>query len=448
MTTKAKAITASQLSKMSADFNSDRANLIAARAASKNGIMEAATDFNAVSKLPFTFNIDLKQGKITDQKASGRCWIFSALNTFRYEIIKKYKLDTFELSQNYMFFYDKLEKANYYLESVIKTADEPLDGRLFQFINSDPLADGGQWDMLSNLVGKYGVVPKYAYPDAKGAEASRWFDMYLTGKLREDAMNIRDGIKAGNSPAQIQKMKEGYMNEIYRMLCIVLGEPPKSFDLILKDKDDKVTQEFGITPQAFFKKYVGIKLEDCVSIIHAPTKDKPFGKMYTVKFLGNVVEGGPVKYLNLEMDKIKKAVIKQLKDGHPVWFGSDCRMFGVRKEGVFDKDSAALEDLFNVKFGFTKAQALDYGDSAMNHAMVILGVNINEKGQPDRWRIENSWGKDSGHDGYYVASDEWFDDYVYQVVVNKKYLDSATKKLLDQKLKELEPWDPFGTLAD
>ncbi len=448
MKTKSKGISAKQLGKMSEAFNADRANLVAARAASKNGIMEAATDLSAVSKLPFTFNIDLKQGKITDQKASGRCWIFSALNTFRFEIMKKYKLDTFELSQNYMFFYDKLEKANYYLESVIKTADEPIDGRLFKFINADPLCDGGQWDMLSNLVEKYGVVPKYAYPDAKAAEASRWFDMYLTGKLREDAMNLRDSIKAGKKAEDIQTMKEGFISEIYRMLCISLGEPPKKFDLILKDKDDKITQEFGITPQEFFKKYVGIKLADCVSLINAPTKDKPYGKMYTVKFLGNVAEGEPIRYLNLEMEKIKKAVIKQLKDGHPVWFGSDCRMFGVRKEGVFDKKSAAFEDLFNVKFGFTKAQALDYGDSAMNHAMVILGVNLDEKGKPDRWRIENSWGKDSGHDGYYVASDEWFDDYVYQVVVNKKYLDSTTKKLLDQKLRELEPWDPFGTLAD
>ncbi len=448
MKTKSKGISAKQLGKMSEAFNADRANLVAARAASKNGIMEAATDLSAVSKLPFTFNIDLKQGKITDQKASGRCWIFSALNTFRFEIMKKYKLDTFELSQNYMFFYDKLEKANYYLESVIKTADEPIDGRLFKFINADPLCDGGQWDMLSNLVEKYGVVPKYAYPDAKAAEASRWFDMYLTGKLREDAMNLRDSIKAGKKAEDIQTMKEGFISEIYRMLCISLGEPPKKFDLILKDKDDKITQEFGITPQEFFKKYVGIKLADRVSLINAPTKDKPYGKMYTVKFLGNVAEGEPIRYLNLEMEKIKKAVIKQLKDGHPVWFGSDCRMFGVRKEGVFDKKSAAFEDLFNVKFGFTKAQALDYGDSAMNHAMVILGVNLDEKGKPDRWRIENSWGKDSGHDGYYVASDEWFDDYVYQVVVNKKYLDSATKKLLDQKLRELEPWDPFGTLAD
>ena len=441
-------ISEKQLKEMSSEFNEDRANLVAANAAVKNGVMEAATDYKATAKLPFRFSIDLKQGKITDQKASGRCWIFSALNTFRFEIIKKYKLDTFELSQSYMFFYDKLEKANYYLESVLKTVDEPLDGRLFQFINNDPLCDGGQWDMLVNLVEKYGVVPKDAYPEAASARASRWFDQYLTTKLREDAMQLRQLFAAGEKPTALQKHKREMIAEIYRMLCISLGEPPKSFDLCLRDKDDKVTQEFGITPQAFFKKYVGMKLEDYVSVIHAPTKDKPFGKMYTVKYLGNVAEGRPVSYLNLEMDTIKKAVIKQLKDGHPVWFGSDCSKFGARKEGVFDRDTAAVEQLFNVKFFFDKAQSLDYGDSAMNHAMVILGVNLDSKGKPDRWRIENSWGKEAGNEGYYVASDEWFEDYVYQVVVNKKYLDAATKKLLGQKLIELEPWDPFGTLAD
>ena len=448
MKNKTNAISEKMLAEMSKDFNSDRANLIAASAAVKSGIMEASTDYSKAAEFPFTFNIDLKQGKITDQKASGRCWIFSALNTFRYEIIKKYKLDSFELSQNYLFFYDKLEKANYYLESVIKTADEALDSRLFRFINNDPLCDGGQWDMLSNLVEKYGVVPKYAFPDARGAEASRWFDMYLTSKLREDAYVLRESVKDGEKGDKLQKKKADMMNEFYRMLCISLGEPPKKFDLIMKSKDDKLTQEFGITPVEFFKKYVGIKLKDQVSIIHAPTKDKPYGKMYTVKFLGNVIEGSPVRYLNLPIEKIKKAVIKQLKDGHPVWFGSDCRKYGLRKEGVFDRESASVERLFNVHFDFDKSKALDYGDSAMNHAMVILGVNLDSKGKPDRWRIENSWGKESGHDGYYVASDEWFDDYVYQVVVNKKYLDEATKKLLDQKLKELEPWDPFGTLAD
>ncbi|MBR5420467.1 MAG: C1 family peptidase [Lachnospiraceae bacterium] len=442
-----KGISAKHLNEMSKEFNSERANLIAASAAVKSGIMDASADYRAVGRLPFTFSVDLKQGKITDQKISGRCWIFSALNTFRYEIIKKYKLDTFELSQNYLFFYDKLEKANYFLENVLKTTDEPINGRLYQFLNQDPLADGGQWDMLANLVEKYGVVPKEAYGDAAGAKASRWFDQYLSTRLREDAMILRELSQKGEKPAALQKRKEEMITEFYRMLCISLGEPPKKFDFTLRNKEDQVWQESGITPQEFFKKYVGLKLSDYVSLIHAPTKDKPFNKMYTVKFLGNVAEGQPVRYLNLPMDKIKKAAIKQLKDGHPVWFGSDCTKFGLRKEGVFDRDAAAVERLFGLEFGFTKAQALDYGDSAMNHAMVILGVNLNEKGVSDRWRIENSWGKDSGNDGYYVASDAWFDEYVYQVVVNKKYLDAATRKLLDQKLIELEPWDPFGTLA-
>jgi bleomycin hydrolase len=232
------------------------------------------------------------------------------------------------------------------------------------------------------------------------------------------------------------------------MLCICLGEPPKKFDVVIRNKDDKVFSDRGITAVEFYKKYIGINLEDMVSIIHAPTEDKPYNKMYTVRFLGNVIDGKPVSYLNLEMDKIKKAVVKQLKDGHPVWFGSDCTKYSLRKEGVFDKESMAVEKLFSTTFGMTKAQALEYGDSAMNHAMVILGVNLDENGNPERWRIENSWGKEAGKEGYYVASDSWFDDYVYQVVVNKKYLDSASKKFLGQKLNELEPWDPFGTLAD
>ena len=448
MATKKNGISLKQLSDMSTEFQTDRGNRIAAAATFNGGLINAATDPAATAKLPFSFSIDLKQGKITNQRASGRCWIFAALNVFRYEIIKKYDLDTFELSQNYLFFYDKLEKANFYLESILETTDEPLTSRLFQFINGSPLADGGQWDMLSNLVEKYGVVPKEAYPDAKNAELSRWFDQYLSTRLREDAMLLREAVEAGGKPAELQRMKKDMLKEFYRMLCISLGEPPKTFDLTLRSKENKVTQEFGITPQEFFQKYVGMNLSDYVSIIHAPTKDKPYGKKYTVRFLGNVADGRPISYLNLEMDKIKKAVVKQLKDGHPVWFGSDCSKYGAREAGIFDRDSLAVEQLFDIKYRFTKEQSLDYGDSAMNHAMVILGTNLNEKGKTDRWRIENSWGKDAGRDGYYVASDSWFDDYVYQVVVNKKYLDAASRKLLDQKEIQLEPWDPFGTLAD
>ncbi len=442
------AVTMANIQDFHDDFTSHRANLVASNAAVATGVMTASRDNKRIGELPQTFSIDLKQGKITNQKASGRCWIFAALNTFRYELIKKYDLDTIELSQNYLFFYDKLEKCNFFLESALKTVNEPVDGRLYSFINSAPLGDGGQWDMIVNLVNKYGIVPKENYDDAGASTNSRFFDQYVTSKLREDAYKLREMSKDGAKTSELRKEKTKMLSEIYRMLCISLGEPPKKFDLTLRSKKDKVYQEFGITPQEFFKKYVGLDLNEYVGLIHAPTPDKPYGKLYTVKFLGNVAEGRPVTYLNLKMPEIKEAVIKQLKDGHPVWFGSDCSKFSLRDLGVFDRKAANVEQLFNVKFGMSKAESLIYGDSAMNHAMVILGVNLDKKGNPDRWRIENSWGKDSGREGYYVASDEWFDDYVYQVVVNKKHLSAETRKLLDQPLKELEPWDPFGTLAD
>ena len=444
----ANGITFEDLEGFSQDFNSDRANLIAANAAQKSGVLEASTDYRGVRSIPNNFSINLKTGKITDQKSSGRCWIFSALNTFRYEIMKKFNLENFELSQNYIFFYDKLEKANYFLESVLKTLDEPVDGRLYSFLNAGPLSDGGQWDMFASLVEKYGVVPKEAFPDAASSTASRWFDEFLTSRLREYAIALRNKAISGESDEALHKEKTAMLGEFYRMLVISLGEPPKTFDITITDKDDKVIQENGITPKEFYDKYVGINLSDLISIVNAPAENKPMNRMYTVKFLGNVVEGTPVHYLNLPIDKLKEAVIAQLKDGHPVWFGSDCLKFSGRKDGVFDRDSVKIEEFFNIEYKFTKGDRLMYGDSAMNHAMVLLGVNINNDGKPDRWRIENSWGKDAGLDGYYVASDSWFDEFVYQVVVDKKYLDDETLKLLDQPVIELEPWDPLGSLAD
>ena len=443
-----KGISLKAIDGMSKAFHADRANEVASRAAVSAGIQDAAKDYEALRKLPMNFSIDLRQGRITNQKASGRCWIFAALNIFRYEMIKKYDLDTIELSQNYLFVWDQLEKAHYYLEFVLETVDEPIDGRLFNYVSLFPLGDGGQWDMIVNLVTKYGLVPQEAYPDSENARASRPMVSYMTTKLHEDAMLLRNASKEGKKPAELQAMKGKMLEELYRMLCISLGEPPKTFNLTLRNKKDEVFRETGITPKEFFDKYVGMDLQETISVINGPTADKPFNQMYTVKFLGNMVGGRPATYLNLTMDKIKKAVIRQLKDGHPVWFGSDCGKFSIRKDGVFDRESAGVEKLFNVRFGFTKAEYLDYGDSAMNHAMVILGVNLDADGKPDRWHIENSWGKDAGQDGYFVASDDWFNDFVYQVMLNTKYLDASSRKLLSGPLNELKPWDPFGTLAD
>ncbi len=443
-----KHITNQQLQQYSDAFYSSRANVVAANAATKSGVLEAATDYKAVRKLPYSFSVDLEQGSITSQKSSGRCWIFAALNTLRYEVIHKWNLKDFEFSQNYIFFYDKLEKANYFLESVLQTLDEPVDGRLYSYLNSAPLNDGGQWDMFTNIVEKYGVVPKEAFPETANSGNSRFFSSYLTSKLREFAIELRNASAQGASEEALREQKAKQLETVYRILVISLGEPPKTFDFTIHTKDGKVLQEHQITPQAFLEKYVPLQLSDMVGLVNAPASNKPFNRTYTVKFLGNVAEGHPVKYLNLPIETVKAAAVAQLKDGHPVWFGSDCGKFALRGEGLFDRGSVRVEDLFDLTYGFTKGQRLEYGDSAMNHAMVFLGVNLDQDGKPDRWRVENSWGPDAGHNGYYIASDSWFDEFVYQVVVDRKYLDAEVLKLLEQPPIALEPWDPLGSLAD
>ena len=431
------------------DLHASRADMVAQCASTANGFLEAATDNTALQKLPYSFSIDLeKQGHMTNQKASGRCWLFAALNVFRYEMIAKYNLEDFELSQNYLFFYDKLERSNYYLETMITLADEPLTSRLLCFLNRDPMGDGGQWDMMANIVRKYGVVPKAAYPDSANSVKSIGFNPYLASLLREDAAALRKAHRNGAPEETLRAMKKEQMQDVYRFLCIALGEPPKTFDHVMRDKDGKVYQDFGIDGRTFYDKYIGLDLDRYISLINAPTDDKPMGRTYTIEHLGNVVEGEPIRYLNLPMESIKAAVIAQLKDGHPVWFGSDCRWFRLRDQAVWDRASLNVEQLTDIRFRFTKGERLQYGDSAMNHAMVFLGVNLDEEGRSDRWRIENSWGKDIGpNDGYFIASDAWFDEFVYQAVVDRAYLDEETRKLAAQDMIPLKPWDPMGTLA-
>ena len=241
-----------QLEALSEAFTQDRANLVAANASVRNGFLETATDYKALQKLPFTFSVDLKQGSITNQKSSGRCWLFSALNTFRYELIKNYQVEDFELSQNYLFFYDKLERSNFYLENILHLPDEPVDGRLFCFLNADPVMDGGQWDMMANLVRKYGVVPKYVYPDGANSIASRPMNQYLTSLLREYAIELRQMQHDGADCEKLQERKMAMMKDVYRVIAIALGEPPKTFDLTMTSKDGKVYREYGIDGKTFF----------------------------------------------------------------------------------------------------------------------------------------------------------------------------------------------------
>ncbi len=442
-----KNITMEELETFEKAFDKDLAKQVAMNAVTSCGVVKAATNSQVYRQDRHQYSISLEQGKITNQKQSGRCWMFAALNIMRFAVMQKLDLDTFELSQNYTLFYDKLEKANYFLESILETLDEPTNGRLISYLLTAPLNDGGQWDMFCNLIEKYGVVPKDAMPETAASSATREMTRYLTMKLREFACTLRTGHQEGKTVEELRQQKEAMMETIYNMLCISLGKPPKTFTLEVRNKQKEFIRDENLTGKEFFQKYIGWELSDYVSLINAPTADKPYHKTYTVKMLGNVKEGRPVKYLNLPVEDLKKAAIAQMQDGHPVWFGCDVGQSSLREGGVMDLTSIQVNSLFGTEFTMNKAQRLDYGESLMTHAMVFQGVNLDENGNPTRWRVENSWGKDAGVDGYYVMSDDWFTEYTYQIVVNKKYLTAQQVEELAQEPIELEPWDPMGSLA-
>ncbi|MDD2232584.1 MAG: C1 family peptidase [Sphaerochaetaceae bacterium] len=442
-----KGISSEDLDKFEKSFDSSQSAQVAMNAAVNNGILDSCVDAAEVRRMQHSFSIQIEAGDICNQKQSGRCWMFAALNVMRLQIMKKLNLKTFELSQSYPLFWDKLEKSNWFLENILKTLDESTDSRTIAFLLSNPIGDGGQWDMFCSLVEKYGVVPKSAMPESKASSATRELDKFITLKLREFACTLRQAHDDGKSISALMEMKDGMMSTIYRMLCISLGKPPRVFDFAARSKDDKFTGDRGITPQQFYKKYVGMPLSDYVSIINATTADKPFGKTFTVKYLGNVEGGRQVKYLNLPAAVLKALAIAQLKDGEAVWFGSDVGQFSRRQEGIMSVPVVAADKLFGTDFPMTKAQRLDYGESLMTHAMVLTGVNLDDSETPDRWRVENSWGEDVGEKGFFVMSDDWFTEYTYQVVINKKYLSKEQLAMFAQDPIELAPWDPMGSLA-
>jgi bleomycin hydrolase len=318
---------------------------------------------------------------------------------------------------------------------------------LIAHILSRPIDDGGQWDMFRNIVEKYGVVPKACMPETFESSNTATLNELLTSKLREFALALRTAHGNGESNDSLRNMKDSMISEIYRMLCISLGKPPKEFDFGVRDKDKKYHDCGHLTPQQFFSEYVGWNLDDYVSIINAPTSDKPFGKMFTIKYLGNVVEGHIVKHLNLPMEEFKRCAIAQLQDNKPVWFGCDVAKRLNRTYGSMDTEGYNYENLFGIQFKMDKAERLDYSDSMMTHAMVFVGVNRDRNGIPERWKVENSWGEDIGNKGWFVMSDKWFSEYVYQILINKKYLTPEYLKAIEQEPIVLEPWDPMGTLA-
>lgn len=443
-------VTADDLAAAREEFFSERANVVAKNAVSSVGIRAAARVPEGVARNALTFDVEVTQGERCNQERSGRCWMFASLNTMRYRIIKKYNLKTFELSQAYPLFWDKLEKSNWFFENVLDTLDEPLDGRLVSYLLADPIGDGGQWDMFKSLVKKYGVVPKEAMPETACSRNTREMDSYLTRYLRGAAKRLRESHAAGVAADDLAAMKKEMMGDVYHLLVTCLGEPPASFGVRLRDKDGRLALSGTFTPAAFFDEAVGMDVDDYVSLISAPTADKPFGHTYTVSRLGNVVEDGGVRYLNLPIQRLKECAVAQLREDLPVWFGCDVGQSYLREEGIMDAAALDVDGLlgFPVEGCMDRAERLDYGESLMTHAMVLEGVNLDEAGRPTLWKVENSWGADHGRDGFDTLSDAWFDEYVYQVVVDKKHLTDEERAAYEtEEPRVLAPWDPMGSLA-
>jgi len=441
-------VSLAQIADFQAAFASDPRARQAMNAVCAAPVTKAALNRRRVAELNQTYSVHLPENKITAQMASGRCWMFAALNTLRVVAIQNMNLDEeFELSQNHTMFWDKFEKANYFLESVLATLDEPTDGRLIAHLFAAPIQDGGQWHMFINLVQKHGLVPKSVMPETDSSSNTGMMNAQITLRLREFGCQLRAAHAAGKAMGDLRAMKPAMLEQVYRMLCIHLGEPPSKFEWQWRDKDRAFHRDGVLTPLEFYRKHIDVDLSDMVCLIHCPQSAKRFNEVYTIKFLGNVVGGEMIRYVNVGLHTMKKAAIRQLQNGEPVWFGCDVGKFLERELGWMDNQLFDYESIYGSTSKLSKAERLDYGESLMTHAMVFTGVDLDDSGSPRKWRVENSWGEKGGDKGFYGMADSWFDEFNYEVVVHRKYLDEDVVALLDREPVGLEPWDPMGSLA-
>lgn len=430
------------------NYQKDTKNVIVRHALSKHNINTIVFDDKNNIDVPYIFSKEVKTLPVCNQKASGRCWIFAGLNVLREIIASKLNLKDFELSQNYIALYDKLEKSNYLLTCIIDLIDEKPNERVLMHLLCNGVSDGGQWDMFRNLVKKYGLVPKNAFNETFQSSNTSESNFIINSYIRNFAAEASKLHKDGKDK-EILLLKEKYMSNIYNLLVNCFGVVPSKFDFEYYDKDDKYHIEKDLTPKSFFDKYIGNEIEEYVSLINSPTEDKPFNKVFTISYLNNVVEGEPIKHLNVTMDRMKELIKAQIDDNSIVWFGSDVSFYRAdRTSGIWDDLSYDYRSAFNVDLKFNKADMLDFHASVMNHAMCLTGYNQKEGQEINRWKVENSWGSEPGNKGYYIMSSSWFDSFVYQAVIKKKYLNEIELAAYNEKPIELDPWDPMGTLAD
>ncbi|HUB40745.1 MAG TPA: C1 family peptidase [Streptosporangiaceae bacterium] len=437
-------LAAADLELLRKDFSANPAYRLAQNAVTRVTVDDVAINREIINNVDHALSTHLDDWKVTNQERSGRCWLFAGLNLLRVGVMRKTGLKDFEFSQNYAMFWDKIERANYFLEAIIETADRDLDDRTVAFLLESVASDGGQWNMFAALVVKHGLVPKGYMPETQSSANTARMNSILRYQLHQGTRSIR--AAAAESDAAARSVKSEILETIYRVLCIHLGTPPERFDWQWIDKDKKFHRDGVLTPQEFAAKYVDLPLDDYVCLVHDPRPSSPVGRTFTVEYLGNVVGGPRVIYLNVDMSAIKDIAAKTLQGGEPVWFGCDVGKMMSNDYAVWDANLYDLPSVYDTPFDLDKADRLAYHETQMTHAMLFTGVDVLD-GVTRRWRVENSWGSDRGKDGFYTMNDSWFDQYVFEIAARRSALPEDLQQALDAEPIVLPAWDPMGALA-
>lgn len=443
-------LTYERISELRDAFDTHPTARLMQNAVTQNDVDDISLDRAVVTQTDHTFSHVLDDWSVTNQQRSGRCWMFAGLNLLRPAVMLEMNLKNFEFSQNYTLFWDKLERANYFLELMIVTADRDRDDRTVAWLLDRPLDDGGQWNMFVNLIRKHGVVPKSVMPETKSSSNTRRMNSILITKLRKGAGDLRKAVSRGETPESVKEIKEEVISSVYRILSIHLGAPPLRFDWQWNDKDRQFHRDGEMTPLEFADKYVKQPLDEYVCLVHDPRPTSPVGRTFTVEHLGNVVGGGIVKYLNVDIELMKEVARKTILDGNPVWMGCDVAKMMRRDQGIWDAKLYDYDNVYDSDLSMCKSDRLMFHETLMTHAMLFTGVDVDDcqgSQKTRRWRVENSWGEDNGRKGFYVMNDSWFDEYMFEIAAHPQYLPEALREVWKQEPIVLPAWDPMGSLA-
>ena len=435
-------ITPAMMQEISASYQSTPADKALRNAIGANDIRKLALNQENRQAMDTYFSVKVNSKGITDQQSSGRCWLFTGLNVMRAKAIAKYNLSSCEFSQVYSFFYDQLEKANLFLQGVIETAKQPMDSRQVEWLFKNPLSDGGTFTGVADVVGKYGLVPKEAMPETYSSENTSRISSLITLKLREEGLRLRQLAAEGKGKSQLQKEKTATLGTVYRMLTLAFGVPPTEFDYTVRDAQGKPLAVEHHTPKSFFEKYGDPQLlGSYVMLMNDPTRE--YYKVYEIDYDRHSYDGHNWRYVNLPIEEIKEMAIASLKDSTMMYFSCDVGKCLNSERGLLDLNNYDYGALMGTQFTMDKKQRIQTFASGSSHAMTLMAVDLDANGKPKKWMVENSWGANSGYKGHLIMTDEWFDEYMFRLVVETKYVPAKVQELLKQKAILLPAWDPM-----